>query len=206
MQRWTLTQRMRLVGAELSKPCCSLHPLCAEGSCLLSGAVACRCDLWITITEDGYWSHTATAEHRGEQEPCEWVSARNKWFETLSSFVLLLVLRSHTRAVVLGRVHAVPVELQSEVAVSVPKSLRSVAELSWWVRLGRWGGEGKGGVLSAVLGVAGSLPGHQLPRGAQQRGPARPSPEHPSVPRAGAGCRLRSCFKCCSMGEKRGSG
>lgn len=96
-------------------------------------------------------------ETGAEQEPWEWVSTRNKGFETLSLFVLLLVLWLHVRAVVLGQVHAVPVEMQSKMSASVPGRLWSVAEPNRWGWWDRWASAGKGDVAS-VSAQRGRLP------------------------------------------------
>lgn len=58
--------------------------------------------------------------------------------------MFLLVLQPHAGAIVLGQVHTVPVEMQSKMAVSVPKSLQSVAKPNRWVWLDRWESAGEG--------------------------------------------------------------
>lgn len=75
----------------------------------------------------------------------------------MSLFVLLWVLWLHVRAVVLGQVHAVPVERQSEMSASVPGRSRSVAEPNRWGRWHRWASTGKGDVASVSTQRA-SLP------------------------------------------------
>lgn len=91
-----------------------------------------------------------------ENEPAPGARIRNLVLVCVALGVVA-ARESCERAVLLGQVRAVPVEMQSAMSASGPGHWRAVAELSRWGRWRRWASTGKGDVasVSAQRGLPG---------------------------------------------------